>query len=481
MIKKLLPILAAFLLLAIPAYAVFNEKNFTRTLSILRSELHQENVKMEQLRALLNADSEVQHQRLVDMTRRCNELSLILYSQNQDYTFDLTYALEEVTKEYNDYTKQRMPFDEIVERMNLEIERYEHLAEALRRLPPVLDKIDAVPDSLSAVMDTILFNEATHHHKDGYDFVGTRQEAGSDDQPALAHFDGTEHGHSDHDHLIEQISEYAQSVDQSFYLDEQGQADRDSCLAHTLSLLALYTEFRDRIVMDNDHYEGMKKRLEESYNYARKHYRIIQKRIFIDGQDNYFRVLQSFPRYARAAFQDARRKYAIGDDSLDSAALRQSEWRGTLVSMFILYIIGYILLATLLSYLVIRLLRKRFTCFQTEEFRLRKPLITLLCGVLIFALTTMVASLTIKNNFFGVAAGMLLIYAWLLAAILLSLLIRVPASNIRQISKLYLPVSLLALIVISFRIIFIPNRLVNLLFPPILLVFTIWQLSLIHI
>ena len=454
--KKLLPILATLLLLAIPAYAVFNEKDFARTLSILRSELHQESVKMEQMRAMLNADSEVQHQRLVDMTRRCNELALILYSQNQDYTFDLTYALEEVTKQYNDYTNQRTPFDEIVNRLNLEIERYEHLAEALRRLPPVLGKIDAVPDSLSAVMDTILVREATHHHEDGFDFVGNLHE-------------------KDSDHLIQQVTEYAQSADESFYLDEQSQADRDSCLAHTLELLSMYTEFRDRIVMDSDHYEGMKNRLEESYNYARKLYQIIQKRIFVEGQDDYLTVLRSFPRYARTAFRDARRKYAIGEDSLDSVSLRQSEWRGTLVSLFILYIIGYILLATLVSHLVIGLLRKRFACFQTEEFRLRKPLITLLCGVIIFALTTMIASLAIQHNFFRVAAGMLLVYAWLLAAILISLLIRVPATHIRQIAKLYLPVALLALIVITFRIIFIPNRLVNLIFPPILLGFTVWQ------
>ena len=74
------------------------------------------------------------------MTKRCNELALMLYSQSQDYTFDMTYALDEVTREYKNYHSQRRPFDEILANLNMEIERCEHLAESLRRLPPMLDK-----------------------------------------------------------------------------------------------------------------------------------------------------------------------------------------------------------------------------------------------------------------------------------------------------------------------------------------------------
>jgi small-conductance mechanosensitive channel len=453
--KKFAIILVSVLVLAIPAFAVFNERDFAKTLSILRSELHQEILKMEQMRERLNSRNEAQHEQLVEMTRKCNELALILYSQNQDYTFDLTYALEEVTRQYNDYEKQRLPFDEIVMRMNLEIERYEYLAEALRRLPPVLGKVDAVPDSLSAVMDTILVREATHHHEHGYDFVGS------------------EHPDDDgHEHELGDGHEYEE---EPFYLDAQGQADRDSCLAYTLQLLELYTQFRDKVVIDNDHYEGMNSRLEESYNYARKRYEILQKMIFVYGQDNYLKVLTNFPAYSKMAFQDARRKYSLGKDGPEADALSQSEWRGPLVSMFIVYILGFILLATLLSNLAIRILRKYVPRFQTEEFRLRSPLVTLLCGVLIFTLTVMIASLSVEHNFFQVASRLLLLYAWMLIAILISLLIRVPAANIRQITKLYLPVVLLGLIVITFRVIFIPNRLVNLIFPPIMLGFTIWQ------
>ena len=450
--RRITAILVLALALSIPAFAVFNERNFSKTLSILRSELQQEILKMDMMRERLERNNEIQHEQLIEMTRRCNELALILYSQKQDYTFDLTYALEEVTRQYNDFEKQRVPYDEILAHMNLEIERYEHLAEALRRLPPVLDKIDAIPDTLSAVMDSILVHEARHHHDADFDFVGS------------------EHPHGTQ--LIEQFGEMSETDHEDFYLDEQGQSDRDSCLAYTLALLDLYKESRDRVAMDSDHYEGMHQRLEESYDYARSRYQLIQRGIFIDGQDNYFRVLRNLPRYARMSIQDAGRKYGIDSDI---PSFRQSEWRGPLVTMFVVFILGYIALTTLLSKWVIRLLSKKIPRFRTEEFELRRPLVTLLYGVILFALTVMIAMLTVQHNFVQMASGLLLVYAWLVVAILASLLIRIPAANIRKICQLYVPVMLMGLIVITFRIIFIPNRLANLIFPPLILGFTIWQ------
>ena len=479
--KRLLMILALVLLVAIPSWAVFNERNFTKTLSILRSELHQEHAKMESMQQRIGQSNEAQRKRLMEMTRKCNELSLILYSQNQDYTFDMTYALEEVTRQYESFNKQRMPFDEIVTRLNLEIERYEHLAEALRRLPPVLQKIDAVPDSLSAVMDTILLREREHHHEDGFDLAGSNFQPEASHQHSHSHADGTVHDHTHHDYLQEASESildalsHKEEQEEPFYLDEQGREDRDSCLAYTLNLLEMYTAVRDNIVMDSDHYEGMNNRLAESYAYARDRYRLIRRRIFIEGQDNFFKVLGALPRHIRLAAQDTRRKYGIGDNSADALALRQSDWRGPVIIGFISFIVFYILIATLLSNLVVRLLRKRVKKLQTESFQQRRPLVTLLSGVVIFALTVMVATLVIQQNFFKVASGLLLIYAWLLAAILVSLLIRIPAAHIRKVSRLYVPVALLGLLVIIFRIIFIPNRLVNLIFPPVILLFTVWQ------
>lgn len=427
--KKRLMVIMLLMALVIPAWAVFNESNIAKTLSILRSELHQEYVKMENRQGWIRLRNEMQHRELVEMTKRCNELALMLYSQSQDYTFDLTYALDEVTREYENYHRQRRPFDEIVANLSMEIERCEHLAESLRRLPPMLDKIEGIPDSLSSVMDAYLLSGNMLRYDENYPFS----------------------------------------------LDEQGQIDRDSCLYYTLTLLDMYKEARDRVTEDGEHYKLMSIRLDESYNYAVNRYKLIQKHIFVNGQDNYFKVLKSLKRYKTRAFNDAAMKYGIGEATADSEALRQSDWRGTKVSGFILIILLYIGFATLLSTLIMRLLKKKVARFQTDESRQRNHLVNLFGGVVIFMLSVMIASAIIESNFFKVAAGLLMTYAWLVAAILLSLLIRISSSTIRDVWKLYLPMVTLSLIVITFRIIFIPNKLVNLIFPPIVLLCTIWQ------
>lgn len=442
--KHLMTALVLTLAVAIPAFAVFNERNFAKTLSILRSELHQEYIKMENLQTRIITLNEAQHKELVDLTKRCNELALVLFSQNQDYTFDMSYALDEVTREYENYHRQRRPFDEIVERINLDIERYEYLAEALRRLPPILDKLDFVPDSLSAVMDTILVIA---------------------DAMALMEGEVAQQFHTD-----PQAQE-----EEPFYLDEQGQADRDSCMFYTLRLLEMYTEARDRIIKDKYHYEVMSSRLEESYKYARSRYGIIQRNIFIDGQTNYFTILGTLPRYSGLAFQDAGRKYGIGKYSEDAEILRSSDWRGSVVSGFILFILLYIVLAALLGNMFVQLLRRRIAWFQTEDFKQRRMIFTLIVGVSFFGISILVASLFIDQNFFKASSGLLLVYSFLLVIMLSSLFARIPAANVRRILPLYMPVILLALVVITFRIIFIPNRLLNLLFPAVMLVFTLWQ------
>ena len=62
-----------------------------------------------------------------------------------------------------------------------------------------------------------------------------------------------------------------------------------------------------------------------------------------------------------------------------------------------------------------------------------------------------------------------------MSVILLSLLLRLDSNHIKSAIRIYAPLIAIGLIVISFRIVLIPNDLVNLIFPPILLLCTIWQ------
>ena len=105
----------------------------------------------------------------------------------------------------------------------------------------------------------------------------------------------------------------------------------------------------------------------------------------------------------------------------------------------------------------------------------KKVCLILFVAMFIFAVSVMVARTFMYHNFFLMASKLLIEYAWLLCAIFFSLLVRLPGDQIKSGFRIYAPIMLMSFIVITFRIIFIPNNLVTLIFPPILLAFTVWQ------
>ena len=78
------------------------------------------------------------------------------------------------------------------------------------------------------------------------------------------------------------------------------------------------------------------------------------------------------------------------------------------------------------------------------------------------------------------ASELLIEYAWLLSVILISLLLRVNGDQIKSAFRIYSPLVFVGFTVIVFRIILIPKELVNLIFPPLLLLCTLWQWLMMH-
>jgi predicted permease len=84
------------------------------------------------------------------------------------------------------------------------------------------------------------------------------------------------------------------------------------------------------------------------------------------------------------------------------------------------------------------------------------------------------------QNFLVMASTLLVEYAWLLGVILISLLLRVEGDQVRSAFRIYSPLIVIGFIVIVFRIVLVPNELVNMLLPPILLCCALWQWSVIR-
>ena len=125
---------------------MFNERDLPHTLRVLCFELEKAYSDLARKEQAFNAETQRQHAALLQLMRDSEEMSLMLYSQQQDFTFDLTYALQQVTDQYRTFLENRKPYEKRLRYLDVEIERYEHLSRELRSLPPVIGEVrDTIP------------------------------------------------------------------------------------------------------------------------------------------------------------------------------------------------------------------------------------------------------------------------------------------------------------------------------------------------
>jgi len=417
--KKLFLLLLT-LAVTLPSAAVLKEKNLAATLSVLRAELESSYLEQRQIMARYNKTTAAQHKQMVELMQRSDQTALMLYSQKQDFTFDMTYACHEATDQYREFSKQRLPYDRILTRINSEVNRYSDLIASLRAIPPTLDQPD--------------------------------KPAKGDSQPPRQ-----------------------DAKQQPFMLDSLGQIDRQVCLKYATALHNNLLKMKGKIEQDNEHYNMVAKKLKKVNDYAVQRYNGIQNSIFVNGDENYFAVLAALPMSLSNAKSDFKEKYDTEKVRANDGHVQvvHSQWRGPIVFGLSTLVLFYIIIAALLSNVLIRwFVPKRF---RTEEFMKKKVCIILAVAMIIFAISIMVARSFMTHNFFLMASRLLIEYAWLLCAIFISLLIRLSGDQIKSGFRIYSPIMLMSFVVIVFRIIFIPNNIVSLVFPPILLAFTLWQ------
>ena len=150
-----------------------------------------------------------------------------------------------------------------------------------------------------------------------------------------------------------------------------------------------------------------------------------------------------------------------------------SEWRGAPVLFISIFLVLYLALSMGISYIILRWLLPK--SWRGENFKERRRMLNFVVGIALFAIIVMIVRAFVQRNFIQMGTGLIINIAWLLEAIFLSLYVRLKGDQMRHAAIIYTPLMLLSFIVILFRIVLIPNTLVNLIFPPILLAFTIWQ------
>ncbi len=386
MFKKLFMLLTVLSVTVLPSHAVLKEKDLEQTLVILRQDitnyyqnlLHEAEGHKQEREQIIKS--------LINISKRSNQNALMLYSQREEFVFDLTYACNEATKLYREYNRSIQPFRNSIENINTEIARY---------------------DSLKNSLDKMTYRS----------------------------------------------------------LSEKARTDRNVCLTLAVCISRMLRENKESMGDYIKIYEATESRLQSLHDYANLRYNEIRNNIFVNGGENYLSILSNFKGHLSKTKDTVIDKYEPYKEV-------NSQWDSRMIIGLFITMGVFALAAMLISMLGAKALPDKL---QTKTFLDKRTVIIMTATVIIFALALQLIRITWEQNFFIMASSLLTQYAWLLGVILVSLLLRVDASQLMSALRIYAPLIVIGFIIIAFRIILIPNELVNLILPPILLVCALWQ------
>lgn len=453
--KRRFFLLAAVLLLfIIPAGSVLKEKDLARTLGVLKAEL-QTNYEMQQ--AFMQSYEQQgmqQHQQLVWYMQQCEQIGLMLYSQSTDNTFDMAYACQQAAnlrRDLDNRNSKMRQYDKIIARIKQEIERTDYLIRSLKRMPPVIDA-----DSTLSASDSVLLQ--------AIDSL-----AGKKDSLLVARSSMDEEAVEVMEKASNEIPEEEEDSLEPLFLTRAQQRDRNACLLFADTIRSNMQHFLESLEAENAYYQSVREKVRELDEYAQERYKLLQDNIFRNGGSNYFRILASLPMQIMMAKSTIDLKYK----PFEGHGRLYSEWRGAPVLFISIFLVLYLALSMGISYIILRWLLPK--SWRGENFKEKRRMLNFVVGIALFAIIVMIVRAFVQRNFIQMGTGLIINIAWLLEAIFLSLYVRLKGDQMRHAAIIYTPLMLLSFIVILFRIVLIPNTLVNLIFPPILLAFTIWQ------
>ena len=385
--KRLFIILAALAGFVMETGAVLKEKNLEMTLEVLRMELTNRYGELTAGAEERKSQNKEIIGQLMQTMKQANQNALMLYSQQQEFVFDLTYACHQATEQYQTFHRQQLPFRQFIDRTDGELAKYDSLTLSLQALPERM-------------------------------------------------------------------------------LTPKGRTDRNVCLTLATTIRNTLMENRMQMADYMSYYDSTEKRLKTLNDYAQKRYYDIQTSIFRNGGANYLNIIKNFRQHWQDMKEAVQKKYS-------NSGNENSQWNSIWITGLFATILIYIVIAILLNQLVFRFLLPRR--LRTERFMRKRTHIIMTTTVITFAVCMGLLTRVAEQNFLIMASDLLVEFAWLMSVILISLLLRVDAEQLGNAFRIYSPLIVVGFIVIAFRIILIPSELVNIIFPPILMVCTLWQ------
>ena len=403
-------LLAVPLLLALPARAVVPEKDFQSTLNSLLQELRQSYASAQESDTLM-VNNRTQREAFDRVLKSADEVTIMLYTQRPEFTFDMAFALEEVSRVSSAFHEQVLLSDQYRVAARSGLRRYEMLNETLLGM---LQR--QAPDSLEAA-----------------------------------------------DSLAPLPLEEA---------DPEQAALLDSCLHYTGALTALYGESVALALKDSVLCAETEARLKQAYDYAQANYADTQKNRYIGGNVNVIQILKEWKGFIQFVKSELRMRYAM--DTVADREFEEGHrtFSGQYVLGYAMLSMIMLLLSALAAILIGFIAYRWIKNDKWIQFR---PIISAILATFLYVLGMLLIKADRGNPYWRMAYQLLTQFAWLTLAILVSLLIRIRGNQARASLRIYVPTLLLAFACILMRAIFLPASVVPLVFPPTLLVFIIWQ------
>lgn len=259
----------------------------------------------------------------------------------------------------------------------------------------------------------------------------------------------------------------------TMFLSEKAQVNRNVDLTLAVNIRRQLVEKQKQLQTYVQAYDQTGRKLQALNDYANRRYKDIQNSIFNNRDDNYLRILRNFSMNYKETKTSVTEKYK-------SVPGMMSQWDVRIIFILFGIIVFWGLISIFLNLFTIRIVitqLMKHDMFENrkESFMAKRSCLIMAMTVVTFAFILGIVRMAVTQNFVIMASQLLVEYSWLVGVILVSILLRVDNDKIKNTFRIYSPLMLVGFIVIVFRIILIPNDLVNLIFPPVLLLCTLWQ------
>ena len=407
-------LLLLFVLPALPARSDEPDRGDNATLTALLQELKQSYASVYDADSL-EAAVERRRAQLADIVKAADDVSISLYNRSAGFAFDLAFSMDEISRINGTFEEQERLSGKYRVESRSGLLRYHLLGETLRDM------------YLNHPVDSLLPKDSLLQ---ALPFRPLEEE------------------------------------------DPEKKALLDSCLYYTGALKDFYSESVMLALQDSIYCAETERRLRQAYAFAQSSYAESQKNRFIGGNVNIVDIVRNWDTVTEEIREDLQR-YRI--EPLSGEENKGRSWNGPAVLGYALNALVMLILSFLLAALVTHLVFKRI---RREKFIAFKPILSVILAVVIFILGMLLIRADRSNPYWWMAYGLLTQFSWLTLAIFVSLLIRIAPEQARASRAIYVPTLLLAFLSILMRAVFLPASTVPLLFPPVLLLFIIWQTAL---